>query len=250
MVGAITEDEVLASLAGIAERWEPAGELPFPEPPEWDPDRAGLYFVDVPNAAQSVVMISYLALAEPDPEFYPATVMNFRLGGGGFASALTQQLREGKGYTYGIYSRFVGTDLPGPFFISSSVRSNITFDALEFIKEIVDSHGPSFDAEDLEATQSFLLRANARAFEATGAKLGILADMSAYGFPADYVLQREDIVREMDVGSIKVLAEKYLDSAGMVWLVVGDAATQMEGLSALGLGEPILVSRDGEVVRR
>ncbi len=249
VVGAINEAEVLASLEGIAARWE-HGELAFPRPPSWSADRAGLYFVDVPGAAQSVLMVGYLALAEPDAEFYPATVMNFRLGGGGFASDLTQELREGKGYTYGIGSRFAGTDLPGPFLISSSVRSNITFEALDLIKGIVDNYGPSFDAEDLEATQGFLLRANARAFEATSAKLGILSDMSAYNFPADYVLQREDIVREMDVGSIRVLAEKYLDSADMVWLVVGDAATQLERLSALGFGEPILLNRDGDVVER
>jgi zinc protease len=52
------------------------------------------------------------------------------------------------------------------------------------------------------------------------------------------------------VGSIRVLAEKYLDSADMVWLVVGDAATQLERLSALGFGEPILLNRDGDVVER
>jgi len=249
VAGAVTEDEVMTSLEGIAARWEP-GELTFPEPPSWTPDRAGLYFVDVPGAAQSVLMVGYLALAEPDPEFYPATVMNFRLGGGGFASQLTQELREGKGYTYGIGSGFAGTDLPGPFRISSSVRSNITLEALDLIKSIVDNYGPSFDAEDLEATQGFLLRANARAFESTGAKLRILLNMSAYDFPADYVLQREDIVREMDVGSIKVLAEQYLDSSDMVWLVVGDAATQLDRLSALGLGEPILLDRNGVVVGR
>ena len=249
VAGAVTQDEVLAALGGIAERFEP-GMVVFPEPPEWDPERAGIYFVDIPNAAQSVVRIGYLALAEPDPEFYPATVMNFRLGGGGFASDLTQQLREGKGYTYGIGSGFSGTDLAGPFQISSNVRSNITYEALDLVKEIVDNHGPTFDGEDLDATQSYLLRANARAFETLGSKLGVLADMSAYDFPADYVLAREDIVREMDIGSVQVLAERYLDAEGMIWLVVGDRATQMDRLEALGLGTPVLLDRNGEVAGR
>jgi zinc protease len=107
------------------------------------------------------------------PEFYPATVLNFRLGGGGFASELTQVLREGKGYTYGVRSSFRGTDLPGPFSISSSVRSNITLEALELVKGILERHGPDFDATDLEATQSFLLRSNAgRAFGCPGPRTG------------------------------------------------------------------------------
>lgn len=244
VAGAVERDEVLASLEGLQSRW--TGEAPsFPPAPEWDPDRAGLYFVDVPDAAQSVLNIGYLAMPETDDAYWPATVMNFRLGGGGFASDLTQQLREGQGYTYGIGSGFQGTNLPGPFSISSSVRSNVTYEALALIKDIVDGYGPTFDEEDLEATRSFLLRTNARAFETLGAKVGVLGDMSAYGFPADYLLAREETVRDMTVDEIRALAAEHLDTESMVWLVVGDARTQLDRLDALGLGPAVLLDRDG-----
>jgi len=246
--GAVTLEDVTASLAGIARRWR-GGDVSFPEAPEWSGSRAGLYFLDVPNSAQSRLMIGKLALAESDPDFYPATVMNFRLGGGGFASDLTQVLREGKGYTYGIGSRFSGTEFPGPFTISSGVRSNITLEALELIKDIVERHGPEFDDEDLAATKSFLIKANARAFETLGAKLGMLADMSAYGFPPDYVIQREAIVQGMTIERIQELADRYLNTSDMVWLVVGDARTQLARLRSLGLGNPIAIDREGERVR-
>jgi zinc protease len=248
VAGAISLEQVEASLTGIAERWQ-GGAITFPEPPAWNSSRVGLYFLDVPNSAQSRLTIGRLALAASDPDFYPATVMNFRLGGGGFASDLTQELREGKGYTYGIGSRFSGTEFPGAFSISSGVRSNITLEALQLIKQIVEQHGPEFDAEDLEATQGFLIKANARAFETLGAKLGMLANMSAYGFPADYVLQREEIVENMTIERIQQLAGQYLDVKDMVWLVVGDARTQLARLRALGLGTPIEINRDGERVR-
>lgn len=241
VVGAVTQQEVAGSLAGISSRWQ--GEaVALPAPPAWDPARAGLYFVDVPNASQSVLRIGYLAVAESDDAFYPATVMNFRLGGGGFASDLTQILREQRGYTYGINSSFSGTDVPGPFQIGSSVRSNVTLEALQAIKTIVVAHGPEFDAEDLDATKSFLLRANARAFESNGAKLGLLGDMSQYGFPADYVIRREQIVRDMTIEQIRALASQYLAPDKMVWLVVGDARTQQARLSALGLGQPTVLA--------
>ena len=129
------------------------------------------------------------------------------------------------------------------------MRSNVTFESLELIKDIVQRHGPEFDAEDLEATKSFLLRANARAFETLGAKLGVLRDMSAYGFEADYVLQRERVVRDMTIAGIRDLATEYLNTSNMVWLVVGDARTQMGRLGGLGLGEPIALDREGSVVR-
>jgi zinc protease len=235
VAGDVTEAQVTASLDGIASRW--SGDLvALPDPPSWDPARAGLYFVDVPDASQSVLRAGYLALAESDSEFYPATVMNFRLGGGGFASTLTQVLREQRGYTYGISSEFNGTDLAGPFQIRSSVRSNVTLEALRAIGEIVDAHGPDFNDVDLDATRSFLSRANARAFESLRAKIGVLADMSRYGFAPDYVLQREQIVRDMTIEQVRELANRYLASDRMIWLVVGDARTQLDRLAALGLG--------------
>ena len=248
VAGAIADEDVIASLASLEGAWNGASPT-LPAPPAWEEGRAGLYFVDVPGASQSVLRIGYLALRETDDDFYPATVMNFRLGGGGFASDLTQVLREQRGYTYGIGSGFSGSTLPGPFQISSSVRANVTYEALADIKRIIEAHGTDFDATDLEATRSFLLRANARAFETRGAKLGLLADMSGNGFSADYVLQREDVVRDMTIERVRELAGRYVDPARMVWLVVGDARTQAGRLSALGLGEPIMLDRQGSPVR-
>jgi zinc protease len=201
--------------------------------------------VDVPNASQSVLRIGYLALAASDDLYWPATVMNFRLGGGGFASDLTQELREGRGYTYGIGSGFSGSELPGPFQIASGVRSNVTYESLQLIKDIVEGFGPTYDAADLEATQSFLLRANARAFETLGAKLGVLRDVSAYGVEPDYLLRREQVVREMTVERVRDLAGRFLDPEAMIWLVVGDARTQLPRLGRLGLGDPVLLDREG-----
>lgn len=205
VVGSVSQADVIASLAGIAARWA-RSDVIFRDVPASSEEAAGLYFVDIPGSSQSVLRIGYLALAENDPDYYPATVMNFRFGGGGFASDLTQVLREGKGYTYGIGSGFNGSDLPGAFQIRSSVRSNVTYESLELIR-----------------------------------------DMSAYGFAADYVLQREAIVRDMTGDRIRELATQYLDGSRMIWLVVGDAETQLERLGSLGMGVPIQLDREGEV---
>jgi zinc protease len=244
VAGAVNLDEIRNAAKGIVSRWS-GGEVTFPAPPRWAEDRAGLYFLDVPGSAQSVVTIGKLALRQTDPDFYPATVMNFRLGGGGFASDLTQLLREQKGYTYGIGSGFFGSDLPGPFRIASSVRSNVTLESLQLIKNTMERHGPDFADDDLAATKSFLLKNNAMAFETLGDKIGILRDISQFGFPADYVLQREAIVRDMTIDRVRELAGRYFDPRTMVWLVVGDAATQRDRLTALGLGAPQPVRREG-----
>ena len=241
-VGAISEADVAQSLDALNTRWA-ARDVVFSEYILAEvPQQAQVYFYDVPNAKQSVLRFGYRALAATDEDYYPASVTNYILGGGGFASRLTQQLREGKGYTYGIGSSFSGTDIPGPFIIGSGVRSNVTYESAVLVKDILANYGSTFTEHDLEVTKSFLLKSNARAFETTNSKLNMLANISAYHWPHDYVKRREEIVRNMTVEQIRALAAKYLDPDKMIYLVVGDAATQLERLKQLGFGDPMLLN--------
>ncbi|PPK85649.1 zinc protease [Neolewinella xylanilytica] len=239
LVGALDEAEAITALEDLTDRWE-AKEVPaidWPAVPVIDTAR--VYFYDVPGAKQSVLRIGNPALAATDDDYYPATVMNYILGGGGFASRLTQELREGKGYTYGIGSRFNGTADSGTFQISTGVRSNVTLEATEAIKAILEGYPDTFTEQDLETTQSFLTRSNARAFETAGAKLGILENLSAYDWEVDYLSKREATVRAMTRDRIHQLASTYLQPERMIWLIVGDAETQLPRLSELGFGEPV-----------
>jgi zinc protease len=167
--------------------------------------------------------------------------MNYILGGGGFASRLTQVLRESKGYTYGINSNFSGTQSPGAFTIASGVRSNVTLESAQTIKSILEEYPKTFSEKDLETTKGFLIKSNARAFETADAKLNMLDNIGKYGWKYDYVKEREQIVRGMTVQQIIDLSRKYLNSEAMIWLVVGDAKTQLPRLKELGFGEPVLI---------
>jgi zinc protease len=169
--------------------------------------------------------------------------MNYILGGGGFASQLTQQLREGKGYTYGINSSFSGTNTPGPFTIGSSVRTNVTLESAQLIKDILQNYGKNYSEKDLETTKGFLIKSNARAFETSGAKLSMLENISKFGWKPDYVKEREEIVKNMTLEQIRNLSQQYLDANKMIWLFVGDAKTQLSRLKQLGFGEPILLNK-------
>jgi zinc protease len=239
VVGAVDRSEVLVSLASLNERW-PKKELMamhIPDPESFS--RTGIYFYDVPDAKQSVIMLGYPALAETDQEFYPATVMNYILGGGGFASRLTQELRVEKGYTYGIRSSFSGSSRRGPFLISTSVQSKITLDAAKSIQNIVQDYGSTYTEADLATTKGYLIKSNARRFESAYAKLNLLDKISDYNWSPTFIREREEIVKNMTVERIRELAETYLEQPPMGWIVVGDARTQMKNLKALGLGEPV-----------
>ncbi|MFD2516748.1 M16 family metallopeptidase [Salinimicrobium flavum] len=244
VVGDIEKNTAVAAVKDLASAW-PVKDVNLPEiTVPSAPEKPVIYFYDVPGAKQSVLNIGYPALAETDEDFYKATVMNYRLGGGSFASRLTQELREGKGYTYGIRSGFTGSTLPGPFTISSGVRTNITYEALDLIKHILETYAEEFTEEDLEVTKGFMIKSNARKFETPASKLGMLQDIYNYDRDKDFVKQQEETVQNITVSEIRELARNYVDPDKMYYLVVGDAATQLDRLEQLGFGTPVLLNEE------
>lgn len=249
VVGNIKENEVLSSLEDLNTQWATKEVLiPTYKTPE-APTKPTVYFYDIPNAKQSVLQFGAPALAITDEDYYAASVMNYILGGGGFASKLTEELREGKGYTYGIRSGFSGTKAKGSFTISSGVRSNVTLESAQLIKQILKEYPTTFSDKDLETTKSFLIKSNARAFETASAKLRMLSNMSTYGWNSDYVKEQESIVNNMTKAHVKELANKYVNPDKLIWLVVGDAETQFDRMRELGYGTPILLNKRQQPIK-
>jgi len=242
VVGALDKARILGSVIDLTDKWK----VKKVDIPAWTvatkTDKAKVYFFDVTDAKQSMLRFGYPALSITDADYYPAVVMNYILGGGGFASRLTQELREGKGYTYGISSFFSGSHAVGPFTIASGVRSNVTYESSQLVKDIIEKFADTYTEADLATTKSFLTKSNTRAFETAGAKLNLLDNVTKYNWSPDYVLQREKIVKNMTIEKIRSLSNKYLDTNKMVWLVVGDAKTQLEPLKKLGFGDPVLLN--------
>ncbi len=244
VVGNVSKDKALKLLSSLEQKW-PAQEVQFKEyatPPA--PEKPQLYFVDVPGAKQSQIRIGYLALPYTHPDYYPATVMNYKLGGS-FNGILNLILREEKGYTYGARSNFLAGLHPGPFVAYAGVRSNATLESMQIFKDEIAKYRNGLSDEDFAFTKSALTQANTRRFETLGALAGMLGQIATHNLPFDYVKQQERIVTEMTKERHVQLAQQYLDPNKMIYLVVGDAATQLEGLKQLGLGDPILLDKEG-----
>lgn len=247
IVGDVSQADAIELFGSLGERWS-AKEVRFPELP--DPPtvtESKLYFVDVPNARQSEIRIGYLALARTDGDFYPATVMNYKLGGS-FSGRVNLILREEKGYTYGARSGFSGSQYKGPFTASAAVRSNATFESVEIFRDELTKYRAGLSAEDLEFTKNALVQSNARRFETLGALRSMINQIAEYDLPFDYIKRREEVVRSLTIDGHRELAEEYIVPGRMIYLVVGDAKTQLGRLRRLGLGEPILLDTQGNPV--
>lgn len=240
IVGQIGKDKVLAVLGSLSKNWAPVDvTLPKVTPPA-APEKSAIYFVDVPGAKQSVINIGCPAIRESDKNFYPATVVNYKLGGS-FNGVVNLILREEKGYTYGARTGFSGGKNYGDFSANAAVRSSATQESVQIFKDEMEKYIKGIDKEGLQFTKDALLKSNARRFETLGSLLNMLVSISSDNLPFDYVKQEENFVKSLTLEKHKDLAQKFINPEKMYYVVVGDAATQLKSLEAIGFGKPILV---------
>jgi zinc protease len=197
-----------------------------------------------------VLRFGYPSLKRTDPDYDLADVMNYRLGGGGFASRFTQQLREGKGYTYGIGSGFNATAAEGTFNIFSGVRSNVTLEATQLIRDIMADYAATFTQEDLDVTRSFFVKSQARRFESLRAKLEVLSEIADYGLANDFAVRQVAAVEALTLLEIQALASRLIRPDAMNYVIVGDAATQLPRLKAMGYGDAVVINEAVDALTR
>ncbi len=214
----------------------PLPEITLPEPPA----KSQIYFIDVPGAKQSVIYIGCPSIPRTNPDYYPAYVTNYKLGGS-FNGLFNLILREEKGFTYGARSSFMGAKNYGTFIATAPVRTNSTLESVTIFKTEMEKYRESEPQEYIDFTKSALLKSNARNFETLGSLLGMLNNIALYDLPADYIKNEEAFVRSLTVEKQLELAKKYIDPAKMYYVVAGDAATQLKELEKVGLGKPVLV---------
>ncbi len=247
IAGDIKKDVAVKSLNRFAERWK-VSNVAFPEYPIANGiDKPALYFIDIPDAKQSVIMIGSLTVPRNHPDYFPASFVNYKLGDGSGAR-LFQVLRLEKGYTYGAYSYLMPRMSEGPFVASSNVQSMFTLESVNLFKDILASYGNDYTEQDLQTTRDAMIRGNAGKFETIGNLMGMLQDISSFNLPADYVKQEEMIAGQMTLEKSKSIYQKYIKPEKMIYVVAGDARTQFERLKDAGLGAPVMLDKQGNPI--
>lgn len=192
-----------------------------------------LYFIDVPDAKQSVLYIGKLALSETNEAANNLSFANEIIGGGS-SGQLFQTLRIEKGYTYGAYSSISSNKEISPFTVRTSVRANATLKSLDIIKEMLANYADNFTETEVELTKTKVLKSQTRAFESLGAKLGMLREMSKYNKAEDFLVKNQEELVNMKLSDYKDVISTYLNENEMIYVVVGDKKTQLEEVKKLG----------------
>ena len=173
-------------------------------------------------ASQSHILIGTTAIARDDPDFFPLFVGNYILGGGGFVSRLTDEIREKRGLSYSVSSGFSPQMQPGQFVISLQTRKEQTDEALKVVLETLRqfvTDGPT--AKELEAARSNLVGGFALRIDSNGKILSNLANIGWYRLPLDYLERWTQRVEAVTAQQIRAAFARHLQPERLVTVVVG-----------------------------
>lgn len=173
-------------------------------------------------AAQAQVLIGQPGIARNDPDFFPLFVGNYILGGGGFVSRLTTEVREKRGLSYSVYSYFSPGRHAGAFQIGLTTRPDQAAQAVDVSRTVVKQfveQGPTED--ELKAAKAFLVNGFSLRIDSNRKLLDNVANIGWNGLPLDYLDTWTQQIERVSVADIRRSFARVLQPDRMVTVVVG-----------------------------
>jgi predicted Zn-dependent peptidase len=176
-----------------------------------------------PNSVQTTVALGNIAIDRRSAD-YPAMIVMNDVIGGGASARLFLNLREEKGYTYGVYSDFSALRYPGPWRAGGNMRTEVTDGALvEFFTEIRRIRDESVPSKELEESKRSIVASFALSLEQPSRVLNFAITRKLYGLPADYWDTYSSKIAAVTADDVQRVARKYLNPDTLQIVAVGDA---------------------------
>ena len=243
--GDVTVQDAERIAASALSAW--VGGMPRAVATESEPrfETARIHLVARTDAPQSELRIGQVGLPRNHPDFFGATVMNAVLGGL-FSSRINLNLREAHAYTYGASSGFHWRRGPGPWSVSTAVKSDVTEAAArETLGEILRMRGEPITLDELTLATSYLDGVFPIRYGTTTAIASALGNLQVYGLPEDYFDTYRGRVRAVSVGDVHDAARRHLDPDRLQMVVVGDPEAVRAPLERLGFGPVTVYDAEG-----
>ncbi len=252
VTGDVNAATVKSTIEKALAAWPAGGSKPgFSYPALSEPKPTTIFLVDKPGAAQSTFAIGLPGPPRTTPDYYSVLVMNTMLGGL-FQSRLNANIREEKGYSYGVSSSFSFGKGPGPFRAGGDVQSAKTDAALiEFMKELRGIQGsrPVTDEELAMAKDAIIQRLPAT-FASVSAINGAIAALWTQGLPDTYYQDYGKAVAAVTKDDVTRVAKKYIDLAHLNIVIVGDRASIESPLKATGIAPIVVLDIEGNQISK
>lgn len=236
-----TRDDLVIGVAGdiTAEELKPVLDRVFGGLPESgedtpvadvDPTFEGETIVVEKDLPQTVAVFGHGGIPRHDPDFYPAYVLNYILGGGGFSSRLMEEVREERGLAYSVYSYLYPLDHAALMLGGVATQRDRFRTSMEVIGEEwrkMAAAGPT--AGELADAKTYLTGAFPLRFSSTGAIASILMSMQLDDLPIDHLETRNEKVEAVSMEDVQRVAQRLLKPDNLLTVVVGQLPESPEG---------------------
>ncbi len=195
-----------------------------------------ILFVNRPNSPQSVIVAVQVLGVTGRDDLVTLRAANDVLGGD-FLSRINMNLRETKGWSYGVRSSVGGQEQRVLFRIGAPVQADRTADSVrEIISDVTAFRGPrGVQTEELDRTMSGLIRELPGQFETAEAVLGGIEAIVTLGRPGDYYERLAERYRGMTAAQMDAALRAEVDPSRFVYIIVGDATVVRPQLESLGI---------------
>ncbi len=221
VVGDITDAEIKTKLVPRLEKW-PRGEIPkLPFATTFEKGQKTVK-IDRP-ITQANVIVGHAGVSRENPDFYALTVMNYILGGGGFASRLMEEIRNKRGLAYSVASFFDPGKYPGSFQIVLQTKNASAKEAISLSLQQMERIRKEFVSEkDLEAAKKYLIGSFPMRLDTQGKLANFLSQVEYYGLGLDYPKKYPSLIRSVTREDILSAAKKYLHPKKYVLVIVAN----------------------------
>lgn len=222
VVGAVTRVQADALVQRLLARLPAASCSPLPAVPEVAPLQAASEQRIAFAAPQAHVLLGQPGYKRNDPDFLALTVGNQILGGGGFTSRLTNEVREKRGLTYSVSSGFSPGLHAGAFTIGFQTRPDQAQQALDLVRVVLAqfvADGPT--EQELQAAKDNLIGGFALRLDSNSKLLGNVANIAWNGLPLDYLDRWTDRVNQLTVADVRAAFARKLQPDKMATVVLG-----------------------------
>jgi zinc protease len=175
--------------------------------------------LDVP---QSAAVFGHAGLPRDDPDFIPAFVMNYILGGGGFSSRLMQEVREKRGLAYGVYAYLAVRDEAALYLGSVQTVNAGMAETLEVIRaEWARMASEGVTADELDRAIRYLTGAFPLSFDSNSKIANYMVFIQEAELGLDYIDRRNELIKAVSLGDVKRVAKRLLKPDDLSIVVVG-----------------------------